>query len=333
MIALRRCLEVYCAACLRPACFHPLFANLKNPHATSFLVSRAAEITALKIRMATSSKVALRALEYPNTELALYFDRVVVGDFWLKPDKFTVWNAPWAAFATLDPKNIETAVIQKVWNDKYIPSFPGGTWQLSDTHTGWQGMTPDCLQHLAGRKSEIATGVVIELVGQDEVGWPSKHHPGKFVRDLLRVFHRRGGIPVQGIITDLARFVAVKLERIGEDGTPQLFKTPTLTGPAVHKMFLAYTAASPELLNVTRELVFDLWLVAGGRAMEACPDRVLGNGAQGCVYLLRPSDDQQQDLFLKQFSEGGPSYQQEVDALTTLGSVHGAPVLISAPWT
>jgi hypothetical protein len=98
-------------------------------------------------------------------------------------------------------------------------------------------------------------------------------------------------------------------------------------------MFLAYTAASPELLNVTRELVFDLRLVAGGRAMEACPDRVLGNGAQGCVYLLRPSDDQQQDLFLKQFSEGGPSYQQEVDALTTVDSVSGAPVLIWAPWT
>jgi hypothetical protein len=36
---------------------------------------------------------------------------------------------------------------------------------------------------------------------------------------------------------------------------------------------------------------------------------------------------------LKEFSEGGPSYQQEVDALTTLDSVPGVPVLISAPWT
>ena len=268
-------------------------------------------------------------LQDPNTELALYFDKAAVGKFWLKPDDHTVWNAPWEDFATLDPKKTETVVIQKVWDDKFIPSFPHGIWQLSDTHTGWQGMTPDCLQHLADRKSEIATGVVIELVGQDEAGWPSKHHRGKFVRDLLRVFHRRGGIPVQGVITDLARIVAVKLERIGEDGTPQLFKTATLTGPAVHKMFLAYAAASPEDLNVTRELVFALRLVAGGRTVQACPDRVLGQGAQGCVYLLRSSHDLQQDLFLKHFRQVGPSYQQEVAALTTLASVPGTPALIS----
>jgi hypothetical protein len=270
----------------------------------------------------------MRVLQESDTALSRFLDSAPVKDFWLKGDINTTWAAPWEDYPNLDATRKETTKIQPVWNEDFISTFPRDKWQLSDTHTGWNKLTQDCLMHATDQLSELAVGVVIELVGQDETGWPSKAHRGKFVRDLIRVYHRRGGIPVQGVITDLARVMAVKLEGIGEDGEPRLVKTAVLTGSGVKKVFLAFAAASTEDLFVTTQTKFMLRSTSGlsVRTQQAVPDRILGRGAQGCVFLLRGPVDR----FLKDFTDQ-QHFSKEVEALRALNAsnVSGVPTLLA----
>jgi hypothetical protein len=283
----------------------------------------------LKHKLATSSELAIRVLQDPDSELAKYFDDAKVQDFWLQSaERGTEWLAPWQDYQVLNARNTETTVIQEVWNKRFISTFPDCKWQLSDTHNGWQHLTQDGLMHLAHHKSESNTGVVIELVGQNESGWPSKQHRGKFIRDMIRMFRRRGSSALYGIITDLARVVVVKLASIDDDGTPRLVKTATLAGAAVKMVFLAFAAASPEALYVNERPSFSLRPVSGrGQTVDSYPDRVLGHGAQGSVYLLRGATNQ----FVKHFTNQS-DFEVELRALQVLAGVPGVPTLIATDW-
>jgi hypothetical protein len=284
------------------------------------------ENTKLKHQAASSSALALRVLQDPDTALASYFDAAGVCEFWLEPSEELEWKAPWIEYAEVDQAKKETGVIQPHWNKKFIPSLASPVWQLSDTHTGWEKLTQDCLLHLRGRKSELTVGLVIELVGQDETGWPNKGHRGKFVRDLIRVFRRRGDAAVHGVITDLARIVAIQLRSIGPDGTPRLRKTPIMTGPEVERVFRAFASAAPEQLGVAvKGLDFDICPSAGGPTAQTTPDRMLGRGAQACVYLLRTASMPAQ--YLKHFSGSGPGYHRELESLTLLQGTVGVPTV------
>jgi hypothetical protein len=283
------------------------------------------ENTKLKHQVASSSALALHVLQDSDTVLASYFDAAQVCEFWLKPSEELAWKAPWGEYAELNPAKKETGTIQPDWNTKFVPALKSTVWQLSDTHTGWEKLTQDCLLHLRGRQAELTTGLVIELVGQDETGWPSKAHRGKFIRDLIRIFGRRGEAVVHGVITDLARIVAVRLRGINADGTPLLQKTATLTGPDVERVFLAFAIASaaPAQLGVMEDLVFDICQQTG-RAVQAIPDRLLGRGAQASVYLLRTSSS---DQYLKHFLHGENGFRRELESLDLLQGTVGVPTV------
>ena len=127
---------------------------------------------------------------------ATMFDRAAIVPFWLRPTGESVWDeAPWEKHCMTDRSKIESKAggIQNIWNDNFILNHTSSLWRFADTHKGFEKTTQDCLMHLADRPaSPVSVGLVIELVGQNETGYPSKEHKAKFIRDMMRVHQRRG---------------------------------------------------------------------------------------------------------------------------------------------
>jgi hypothetical protein len=234
------------------------------------------------------------------------------------------WDAPWLEFATTDAKNTETKILQPVWNEHFLLSLQGRLWQLKDTHTGHQKLTQDCIMHLADRPwSELSSGLLIELVGQDETGWPSKAHKEKFVRDLSRLSARRGRSVAYGVITDLSRIEAMRLEYLEGEDLPRLTRTGVLTGPEVQRTMLRFAKAAPASLGITVDLVFNFRQKAGKRTQQVFPAEVLGSGGQGTVYSAGGMDDH----FLKVHTNSA-GFATEVAALEKLSGILGVPSLV-----
>jgi hypothetical protein len=282
-------------------------------------------VTTLKHQVASSSELALGVLADPDSKLASYFEDAQQEDFWISKTNHSLeWNAPWGDFEDIDKTKTETKFIQPAWDKQFLPACPSASkWAVFDTHTGCQKLTQDSNLTLRDRPwSEFSTGAMIELVGQDETGWPSKSHKGKFVRDLMRMFRRRGGVRVHGILTDLARIVVMELKSV-EDGVPQLRKTAIQTGPEVKAMFMAFVAARPDELGVRPDISWNM-TTDKLENIFVFPDRVLGAGAHGSVYLCRRP--KMEDLFVKAF-QNETEFNTEVSALKALENVTGVPTL------
>ncbi len=103
--------------------------------------------------------------------------------------------------------------------------------------------------HLRDRPlSAVSIGLVIELVGQDETGFPSRDHKAKFIRNLMRVHKKRGFLGhVFGVITDLSRIICFKLE--GSARKMHFQRTAEGEGPMVKEFMISFLNSTPHVLG------------------------------------------------------------------------------------
>lgn len=181
------------------------------------------------------------------------FDEALEVSFWLHPATSTCWSqASWSDYSTTDPQLTEaqSGGVQDVWNDKFMKMHTSKTWDFTDTHKSYfQRLTQDCLMHLRDRPlSVVSIGLVIELVGQDETGFPSRKHKAKFIRDLTRAHKRRGYCGVlYGVITDLSRIICFRLE--GSESNLIYQRTGEGGGRLVKEYFTAFLNSKPQDLG------------------------------------------------------------------------------------
>ena len=145
-------------------------------------------------------------------------------------------------------------------------------------------MTQDATLFLRDRSEVHSTAVALfEWVGQDEAPFPSRKHTAKFVRTCARLFEKCGGHrEVHGVISDLARIVAVEFVGYDSNGNPLLSKTPIRHGEDVQTILTQFAFADPCNLGFDRmskaHWNFNGRMVQGGR--------ILGEGLHGSVFSV-----------------------------------------------
>lgn len=181
------------------------------------------------------------------------FDGAETVQFWLKSGNPRAWSgAPWAEYSITDKNLMETKAggVQDTWNNKFIANYSPKRWTFTDTHINFfQRTTQDCLMHLPKRPlSMVSIGLVIELVGQNETGFPSNDHKAKFIRDLMRIHKRRGYLGrLCGALTDLSRIICFQLE--GPENGMRFQRTAEEGGALVRKRMVAFLCANPNELG------------------------------------------------------------------------------------
>jgi len=189
-----------------------------------------AECNLLRLAALKAKSTTERVLAASDDILFRVFDDADVASFWLTSNADNKNNiqldwtaAPWAEYSVADPTRTETSCIQPIFNEEFISEFPSASpYEIVDTHNGWNGLTQDATLFLRNRgRVELTAAAIIELVGQNETGFPSKSHKAKFLRDCMRLYVRCGSErEVHGVITDLSRIVAVKLTGMDEMSLP-----------------------------------------------------------------------------------------------------------------
>ena len=289
-----------------------------------------AEVARLRHQLDSTTTLSVNLLGDPTTALADYFDNasvMSVSELIPDPDQELNWNGEWESYCVPKSsimekdKTIGNALIkgiQSIWNEHFI-KHKIGHWTFTDTHNGWQKFTVDCVMHLKDTPlCEMGIGLVIELVGQNEEGWPSKAHKSKFVRDLIRL-HNRVRRPVYGVVLDLGRAVCFRLSGMEEGGIPNLSKTPVQSGGDVRTLMTRIVSLQPRDLGVgSVEFNFS----DDGRLVY--PKRILGSGAQGVVYQ---ADGEDGDIFIKQVHTR-EHYDTETSVLKCLSQIKGVPQLL-----
>lgn len=178
------------------------------------------------------------------------FEQAPTNPLWLPPldnTKNNAWDAPWSDYAVTDTSRTETSHIQPESNSKIMPKFPNGSpYQIVDSHNGWNRLTQDATLFLRNRaRVELTVAAIIELVGQDELGFPSKKHKAKFLRDCMRIYRRCGSNrEVHGVITDLSRCVAVKMTGLDDSSLPKVVKPAVFEGAQVRETLTMATRGS-----------------------------------------------------------------------------------------
>lgn len=124
----------------------------------------------------------------------------------------------------------------------------------------------------------LSTGLLVDLVGQDEEPFPSSHHRYKLLRDCFRMCLSRGRPreSIWAVLTDLARAVVVRFSWSNENaGAWSLVLSPVFDGPDVQHAFEACLAMSPVEVGLTVDV-----------RVPVAVERVLGTGAHATVYRL-----------------------------------------------
>lgn len=273
--------------------------------------------------MESSTALYLGLMVDPTTTMASYFDQATpVNLSAIIPEKVVdiEWESSWENYSEQNIGRTESGAegVQTVWNS-FISNGEIGPWTFTDTHNGWQKLTQDCVMHLKGGPlCEMNIGLLIELVGQNEPGWPSKDHKAKFVRDLVRLY-RRVTRPVYGVVLDLCRILCFRLDCVNELGVPQLFRTAIHAGSAVRDIMTRFACASPESLGITA-IIFNIKYLDNVLRVQAA--RRIASGAQGVVYSVNFGDENQ--YFVKKFNRR-EFYDCEVVCLNKLLRVPGVP--------
>jgi len=279
-----------------------------------------------------------RLLEQHSSTVAGYFDNATTFDFWL-PDVTTHrWadRQAWEKFNKQDASVGELSHVQPMFSSggALFDNFPkGSSWQIVDSHaSNVLGMTHDITLYLKSAiGSALGIGAVVELTGHSDSvkDYPSVDHKSKFIRDLLRVRSKSGGNRVvHGCVTDLARIVVVRLNGIGQDGTPILHKTAVLTGDDVRRVLTAFAFADPSSVGVN-VVTYDVVMEEHNDDEDAvsvtvAPIQQLGRGAQGRVFEVQSTAaNPSPSLFLKVLT-AADGFEREVAALRAL-KVASAP--------
>lgn len=291
-------------------------------------------MAALRARSTTE-----RALAASDDLLYSIFEQAPTNPLWLPPldsTKNNAWDAPWSDYAVTDTSRTETSHIQPEFNLKIMPKFPNGSpYQIFDTHNGWNRLTQDTTLFLRDRaRVELTVAAIIELVGQDELGFPSKKHKAKFLRDCMRIYRRCGSNrEVHGVITDLSRCVAVKMTGLDDSSLPKVVKTAVFEGAQVRATLTQFAFAVPHLLGVDAKRIIFPGEV-GGTASRPIPGpplqldcgKVLGRGLHGIVYSV--VGDGRANSYIKHF-QNQELCQIEAGMLRKLdGSVPNIPALL-----
>lgn len=290
-------------------------------------------LAALRARSTTE-----RVLSASDDSLSNIFENAPTESFWLPPiTQQGSWDAPWSQYAVTDSSRAEDAIIQPKFTAEFLPKFPcASQYEIVDTHKGWNKLTQDATLFLRGRaKVELTIAAIIELVGQDETGFPSKKHKAKFLRDCMRIYRRCGSSrEVHGVITDLSRIVAVKMTGLDDQCLPEVVKTAVLEGTEVHKLLTQFAFAVPHLLGVEgKRIIFpgDTGGTASrpivGSPLHVDCGKVLGHGLHGTVYtVVGPG---RENSYIKYF-RNKQECQKEARILQLLldGSIPNVPTLL-----
>lgn len=188
------------------------------------------KLEAAKIKHNELTTISIRFLFRNDDELEAMYDHAPIQDFWFPVSEKDMWanQAPyiWNELFPFNASRGETSVVLPKFQT-IRTSHSCKEWSLIDTHSGWEGTTQDFLMCKKGHVQTVhAIGAVIELTGQNEEPFPSKHHKAKLIRNLLRIHVLRGEkAELYGVITDLCRIVVVRLS--GSVTAPTIVRTST----------------------------------------------------------------------------------------------------------
>lgn len=188
------------------------------------------ELEAEKIKHNEITTISIRFLLRNDDELEAMYDHAPIQDFWFPVSQRKVWSSRamdiWKELSPHDSSRGETGVVLPKFQS-IRSSHSSKEWVLTDTHNGWEGTTQDFLLCKKGHALTVhAIGAVIELTGQNEAPFPTKHHKAKFIRDLLRIHVLRGEkTELYGVITDMCRVDVVRLS--GPATAPTIVRTST----------------------------------------------------------------------------------------------------------
>lgn len=223
------------------------------------------------------------------------FDSGEVVDFWFRDVARCCWEGPWSEFANTDPKKGESKVIQPAIIERFRYPQGASPYTLKHTNTGWNKLTHDAMLVLKGYPVvEMSVALLLEWVGQDEKGFPSKKHKAKIVQDCVRLSKRCGGRTVFAVVSDLSRIVVLRYMGMSpERGMPIIQRTKVLID--VQEVLECFAGADPRDLGVQDVLV----AFPNGEKRFA---RVrLGSGLHATVYESVCIGKRQEKYFLKCF--------------------------------